>query len=40
MLGLVRLQVATADTGVAAGAADDLMQKLEGAFRRARIAVA
>ena len=40
MLGLVRLQIAMADAGVAAGAADDLMQKLEGALGGARIAVA
>ena len=40
MLGLVRLQEAEAAAGFAAGAADDLMQKLEGALGGARIAVA
>src|SRR5580704_17206527 len=39
MLGLVRLQIATADAGVAAGAADDLVQKLKGALGGARVAV-
>src|SRR5271169_532701 len=39
MLRLMRLQQAAADGGVAAGAADDLMQKLEGALGGARIAV-
>ena len=40
MLGLVGLQIAVADAGVAAGPADHLMQELEGALRRARVAVA
>ena len=40
MVGLVGLQKAAADAGVAAGAADHLMQKLEGALGGARIAVA
>ena len=39
MLGLVRLQIADAAAGLAAGAADDLMQELERALGRARIAV-
>ena len=40
MVGLVGLQKAAADAGVAAGAADDLMQKLESMLGGARIAVA
>ena len=40
MLGLVRLQIAAPDAGIAAGAADHLMQELEGALGGARIAVA
>ena len=36
----MRLQIAVADAGVAAGAADHLVQKLEGALGGARIAVA
>ena len=40
MLGLVGLQVAVAGAGVAAGAADHLMQKLERALGGARIAIA
>ncbi len=39
MLGLVRLQKAIAPPRLAAGAADHLMQKLEGALGGARIAV-
>ena len=40
MLGLVGLQVAMAHAGIAAGAADHLVQKLESALGGARIAVA
>ena len=40
MLGLMRLQIADAAARLAAGAADHLMQKLEGALAGARIAVA
>ena len=40
MIGLMRLQIAAADAGVAAGAADDLVQQLKGALGGARIAVA
>ena len=39
MLGLVRLQVAQPAALLPPGAANDLMQQLEGAFGRARIAV-
>ena len=39
MLGLVRLQIADAVALLAPGAADDLMQQLERAFGRARVAV-
>ncbi len=39
MLGLVRLQIAVAGAGFAAGAADHLMQELEGALGGARVAV-
>ena len=39
MLGLVGLQIAAADTGIAPGAPDHLMQQLEGALGGARIAV-
>src|SRR5712691_4325025 len=39
MLGLVRLEIADAGTLLAPGAADDLMQQLEGAFGGARIAI-
>ena len=39
MLGLVRLQIAAADTGIASGAADHLMQQLESALGGAWIAV-
>ena len=39
MLGLVGLQIAVAGAGFAAGAADHLMQELEGALGGARIAV-
>ena len=39
MLGLVRLQVADAAALLAPGAAGDLMQQLERAFGRARVAV-
>jgi len=39
VLGLMGLQVAAADAGVAASAADHLMQKLEGALGGARVAV-
>ena len=39
VLGLMGLQIAAADAGVAAGAADHLMQHLEGALGGARIAV-
>src|ERR1700733_3522647 len=40
MVGLSGLQEAAADAGIAAGAADDLMQQLEGALGGARVAVA
>jgi len=40
MLGLMRLQIAVTDTGIAAGAPDHLMQKLERALGGAGIAVA
>src|SRR3954465_12128892 len=39
MLGLMGLQVADAAALLAAGAADDLMQQLERALGRARVAV-
>ena len=39
MLGLMGLQIAAADAGIAAGAADHLMQQLKGAFGGARIAI-
>ena len=40
MLGLMGLQIAAADAGIASGAADHLMQELKGALGGARIAVA
>ena len=40
MLGLMGLQIAEAAAGLAAGAADHLMQQLKGALGGARIAVA
>ena len=40
MFGLVGLQITDTLPGLATGAADDLMQQLEGALRRPRIAVA
>ena len=39
VFGLMGLQIAAADAGVAAGAADHLMQQLEGALGGARVAV-
>jgi hypothetical protein len=38
MIGLVRLQKTVATPGLAAGAADDLVQQLKRPFDRARIA--
>ena len=39
VFGLVGLEIAAADAGVAAGAADHLMQELEGALGGTRVAV-